>query len=189
MAGDINQRTVPTCRQVLYRNEPIPHTITPHTHILTRVPPPPPTPHSPGLDIHLIPHCKPALPDNGAEAEPVYVEMEVQNVHRAVGTTLSHEVTKRFGDKVRGVCMGWRVAGRGCREDGRRSFASKVVRLALRGTRTHGHQRGFMRSHCVADAALETRPFIMHAYPMPFLANLHPPPPQGALHSPTVQQM
>lgn len=25
--------------------------------------------------------------------------MEVQNTHRAVGTTLSHEVTKRFGDK------------------------------------------------------------------------------------------
>ena len=51
-----------------------------------------------GLDVHLIPHCKPALPDNGGSAEPVYVEMEVQNVHRAVGTTLSHEVTKRFGE-------------------------------------------------------------------------------------------
>jgi glutamate synthase (NADPH/NADH) len=43
-----------------------------------------------------------ALPDEpGAEAEPVYVEMAVQNTHRAVGTTLSHEVTKRFGEKVR----------------------------------------------------------------------------------------
>lgn len=40
-----------------------------------------------------------ALPDvKGSEAEPVYVEMEVQNTHRAVGTTLSHEVTKRFGE-------------------------------------------------------------------------------------------
>eukprot|EP00877_Chromochloris_zofingiensis_P004027 jgi/Chrzof1/13625/Cz08g04180.t1 len=52
-----------------------------------------------GLDVHLIPHCKAALPDVNGEAEPVYVEMEVQNTHRAVGTTLSHEVTKRFGDK------------------------------------------------------------------------------------------
>ena len=44
-----------------------------------------------------------ALPDCetegcGQEAEPVYVEMEVQNTHRAVGTTLSHEVTKRYGE-------------------------------------------------------------------------------------------
>jgi len=52
-----------------------------------------------GLDVHLIPHCKAALPTKpGQEAEPVYVEMEVQNTHRAVGTTLSHEVTKRFGE-------------------------------------------------------------------------------------------
>eukprot|EP00798_Chlamydomonas_sp_ICE-L_P026060 gene26060-11762_t len=50
-----------------------------------------------GLDVHLIPQCKAALPDDGTEAEPVYVEMEVQNTHRAVGTTLSHEITKRFG--------------------------------------------------------------------------------------------
>ena len=34
----------------------------------------------------------------GLEAEPVYVEMEVQNTHRAVGTTLAHEVTKRYGE-------------------------------------------------------------------------------------------
>ncbi|KIZ04404.1 glutamate synthase (NADPH/NADH) [Monoraphidium neglectum] len=52
-----------------------------------------------GLDVHLIPHCRPALVDKGQEPEPVYVEMAVQNVHRAVGTTLSHEVTKRFGEK------------------------------------------------------------------------------------------
>lgn len=51
-----------------------------------------------GLDVHLIPHCRPALPDKkGEEPEAVYVEMEVQNTHRAVATTLSHEVTKRFG--------------------------------------------------------------------------------------------
>ena len=31
-------------------------------------------------------------------AEPVYVELEVHSTHRAVGTTLSHEVTKRFGE-------------------------------------------------------------------------------------------
>jgi hypothetical protein len=74
--------------------------------------PPPPTPpwHPPpraqdhglasGLDVHLIPHCRPALVEKGEEPEPVYVEMAVQNVHRAVGTTLSYEVTKRFGEKV-----------------------------------------------------------------------------------------
>ncbi|KAG2492850.1 hypothetical protein HYH03_009004 [Edaphochlamys debaryana] len=52
-----------------------------------------------GLDVHLVPLCKAALPDGPNENyEPVYIEMEVQNTHRAVGTTLSHEVTKRFGD-------------------------------------------------------------------------------------------
>ncbi|GIL79137.1 hypothetical protein Vretimale_16677 [Volvox reticuliferus] len=52
-----------------------------------------------GLDVHLVPLCKAALPDQpGGSAEPVYIEMEVQNTHRAVGTTLSHEVTKRCGD-------------------------------------------------------------------------------------------
>ncbi|KXZ50144.1 hypothetical protein GPECTOR_17g780 [Gonium pectorale] len=52
-----------------------------------------------GLDVHLVSLCKAALPDErDASAEPVYIEMEVQNTHRAVGTTLSHEVTKRFGD-------------------------------------------------------------------------------------------
>ncbi len=38
-----------------------------------------------GLDVHLIPHCRPALPDApGAGAEPVYVEMGVLNTHRWV---------------------------------------------------------------------------------------------------------
>ncbi|KAF6263375.1 hypothetical protein COO60DRAFT_459133 [Scenedesmus sp. NREL 46B-D3] len=52
-----------------------------------------------GLDVFLIPHCKPALPDGPGvlEPEPVYLEFGVLNTHRAVGTTLSHEVTKRFG--------------------------------------------------------------------------------------------
>eukprot|EP00879_Flechtneria_rotunda_P003043 GHRR01003263.1.p1 GENE.GHRR01003263.1~~GHRR01003263.1.p1 ORF type:complete len:2008 (+),score=728.67 GHRR01003263.1:1512-7535(+) len=52
-----------------------------------------------GLDVFLIPHCKPALPDGPGtlEPEPVYVEFGVLNTHRAVGTTLSHEVTRRFG--------------------------------------------------------------------------------------------
>eukprot|EP00878_Enallax_costatus_P000131 GHUV01000172.1.p1 GENE.GHUV01000172.1~~GHUV01000172.1.p1 ORF type:complete len:2326 (+),score=665.07 GHUV01000172.1:565-6978(+) len=52
-----------------------------------------------GLDVFLIPHCKPALPDGPGtlEPEPVYLEFAVMNTHRAVGTTLSHEVTKRFG--------------------------------------------------------------------------------------------
>ncbi|KAG9448282.1 hypothetical protein H6P81_014410 [Aristolochia fimbriata] len=44
------------------------------------------------LDRKLIPSCKPAL-ESGV---PVYLEMPIQNVNRAVGTMLSHEVTKRF---------------------------------------------------------------------------------------------
>jgi hypothetical protein len=36
-----------------------------------------------GLDVHLIPHCRAALPEGrNGEAEPVYIEMEVQNTHR-----------------------------------------------------------------------------------------------------------
>ncbi|KAL4421584.1 hypothetical protein ABPG75_010875, partial [Micractinium tetrahymenae] len=52
-----------------------------------------------GLDPYLIQVCQAALPDPGSEAKPqaVYVETQVLNTHRAVGTTLSHEVTKRFG--------------------------------------------------------------------------------------------
>lgn len=49
--------------------------------------------------MHLVPHCRAALVDDPAteEPEPVYFETAVQNVHRAVGTTLSHEVTRRYG--------------------------------------------------------------------------------------------
>lgn len=49
---------------------------------------------------HSCDACPALLPST--PTIPRYVEMAVQNVHRAVGTTLSHEVTKRFGDKVRG---------------------------------------------------------------------------------------
>jgi glutamate synthase (NADPH/NADH) len=51
-----------------------------------------------GLDVHLVPACAAALPDApGAAPRPVAVQMQVLNTHRAVGTTLSHEVTRRFG--------------------------------------------------------------------------------------------
>jgi glutamate synthase (NADH) len=52
-----------------------------------------------GLDMHLIPKCAPALPDqaSGMAPKPVYIEAVVKNTNRATGTTLSHEVTKRFG--------------------------------------------------------------------------------------------
>jgi glutamate synthase (NADPH/NADH) len=64
-----------------------------------------------GLDVHLLRLCAPALPPISAsapragathevtDAEPVYVEMAVQNTHRAVGATLSHEVTRRYGEQ------------------------------------------------------------------------------------------
>lgn len=52
-----------------------------------------------GLDPELISLCKAALPDDGGPAENVHVETKVSNVNRAVGTTLSHEVTKRFGEE------------------------------------------------------------------------------------------
>ncbi|KAF5841354.1 hypothetical protein DUNSADRAFT_13222 [Dunaliella salina] len=51
-----------------------------------------------GLDVHLIPMCQSALVDKREDVEPVYLEMEVLNTHRAVGTTLSHEVSKRCGE-------------------------------------------------------------------------------------------
>ncbi|KAK9817844.1 hypothetical protein WJX72_002960 [[Myrmecia] bisecta] len=52
-----------------------------------------------GLDVHLIPQCKPALPDNNEQrVQPVYIETQILNTNRATGATLSHEVTKRFGD-------------------------------------------------------------------------------------------
>ena len=51
-----------------------------------------------GAIVVIHPSPQAALPDcetegcGQLEAEPVYVELEVQNTHRAVGTTLSHEV-------------------------------------------------------------------------------------------------
>ena len=52
-----------------------------------------------GLDNALIAACADALPASASVApRPVKVAMNVVNTHRAVGTTLSHEVTKRFGD-------------------------------------------------------------------------------------------
>ena len=70
-----------------------------------------------GLDWAVVPQCAPALPDPAALAaaaatraldpdapiplaaqpQPVYIEAAVRNTHRAVGATLAHEVTKRFG--------------------------------------------------------------------------------------------
>jgi len=51
-----------------------------------------------GLDQELLRLCEAALIDKpGMKPNPVYIEMEVHNTHRAVGTTLSHEITKRFG--------------------------------------------------------------------------------------------
>lgn len=49
-----------------------------------------------GLDVQLIPACASALAE---DPQPVYLEMPVVNTNRATGTTLSHEVTKRFGEK------------------------------------------------------------------------------------------
>ncbi len=34
-----------------------------------------------GLDVDLIPLCRAALPENGADPQPVYLEMEVLNTH------------------------------------------------------------------------------------------------------------
>ncbi|CAL5227781.1 g10803 [Coccomyxa viridis] len=52
-----------------------------------------------GMDVHLIPRCAPALPFGNAKPVPVYIEERAINTQRAIGTTLSHEVTKRFGSK------------------------------------------------------------------------------------------
>ena len=46
-----------------------------------------------GLDITLIPRCAPALPFGNAKPVPVYIEAEAINTQRAIGTTLSHEVS------------------------------------------------------------------------------------------------
>ena len=52
-----------------------------------------------GLDPALIAACADALPTAANVApRPVSIEMPVINTHRAVGTTLSHEVTRRFGE-------------------------------------------------------------------------------------------
>ncbi|KAL4529823.1 hypothetical protein Ndes2526A_g04578 [Nannochloris sp. 'desiccata'] len=52
-----------------------------------------------GLDEKLIAACADALPANQSTApHPVTVSMPVINTHRAVGTTLSHEVSRRFGE-------------------------------------------------------------------------------------------
>ena len=45
-----------------------------------------------GLDMALIPRCAPALPFGNAKPVPVYIEERALNTHRAIGTTLSHEV-------------------------------------------------------------------------------------------------
>ena len=51
-----------------------------------------------GLDPILVHMCKPALPESlSKQPKHVYLQLEVRNTHRAVGTTLSHAVTKRFG--------------------------------------------------------------------------------------------
>jgi glutamate synthase (NADH) len=54
-----------------------------------------------GLDLpSLLPACAAALPANPSKTPPraLRVEFPVSNTNRAVGTTLSHEVTKLFGD-------------------------------------------------------------------------------------------
>lgn len=58
-----------------------------------------------GLDAQLIAACSAALDPVKAPGsaggpgvpQPVYIEAEVVNTHRAVGATLSHEVSKRYG--------------------------------------------------------------------------------------------
>jgi glutamate synthase (NADPH/NADH) len=51
-----------------------------------------------GLDGHLLELCAAALPaGGGAPAGPVRVAADVRNTHRAVGTTLSHRLTQRYG--------------------------------------------------------------------------------------------
>eukprot|EP00850_Spirogloea_muscicola_P006153 SM000029S10448 [mRNA] locus=s29:251852:264982:+ [translate_table: standard] len=44
------------------------------------------------LDQELIRQCKPAL----EKGLPIYIEADIVNVNRAVGTMLSHEITKRY---------------------------------------------------------------------------------------------
>ncbi|WP_237228510.1 glutamate synthase large subunit [Rubinisphaera sp. JC750] len=56
----------------------------------------------------LIPECQPAIQD----AQAVELDLEIQNIDRAFGTTLSHEVSKKWGpnglpeDTIRIKCRG-----------------------------------------------------------------------------------
>jgi len=56
----------------------------------------------------LIPMCQPAI----QHGEPVDLQMNIQNIDRAFGTTLSHEVSKKWGpnglpeDTIRIKCLG-----------------------------------------------------------------------------------
>ncbi|OYW24773.1 MAG: glutamate synthase large subunit, partial [Planctomycetales bacterium 12-60-4] len=47
------------------------------------------------LDNDLIKECQPAIQD----AKPVRLDIEVQNIDRALGTMLSHEISKKWGAK------------------------------------------------------------------------------------------
>ncbi len=47
------------------------------------------------LDNDLIKECQPAIQD----AKPVQLDIEVQNIDRALGTMLSHEISKKWGAK------------------------------------------------------------------------------------------
>lgn len=52
-----------------------------------------------GLDVELIPLCRAALPDDGHDPQPVYLEMPVVNTHRWVGgwgTALLQWVTNHW---------------------------------------------------------------------------------------------
>lgn len=47
------------------------------------------------MDAALLPQCIAAIPEDPAAApQKVYVEAEILNTHRAVGTTISHEASK-----------------------------------------------------------------------------------------------
>lgn len=60
-----------------------------------------------GLDPALIARCAPALPFAGATPVPVYIEAEAVNTHRAIGTTLAHEVRIYLGFRVVKVKALW----------------------------------------------------------------------------------
>ncbi len=69
----------------------------------------------------LIPQCQPAI----EKAERVRLDIDIQNIDRAFGTTLSHEISKKWGpqglpeDTIRLICRGsagqslgaWSVSG------------------------------------------------------------------------------